>query len=339
MRMKKWISLSTIAAVVLAPLIALAVSYTGSFTTNGEKSGAIRLRPGEKATYSVAAAAGSVGFIGTTVLERSSNNATFTNVQTFTGTALAPISTTPTTGSYTNSDPYKSMYIRLRLVNIDDANTSDDMDYALASYENTLKKAQIKDGVVENNDGTALLTFKDSSVVIPTLSTTSLTATAIAPTTVDRTSQKYMFPVATNAKVGATSGWTVAAAADTALVTCPASQSAATLVVPVGPFKAGWTITGFHLVGNVTSAGNTVTVDAALRSGTAAAAAPTDVSVGAMTQVSATSNTILSSSNTTKASLTQVVGANQNFYMLITCTTGGSTTVVLQSIAVTVTEN
>lgn len=142
------------------------------------------------------------------------------------------------------------------------------------------------------------------------------------------------------AKVGATSGWVLGGGpVNTGLLaTLPASQTGSTLVVPLQNFKVGDTITAFHLVGQIESAGGTVTVDANLRKITAAAADVVDASVGAMTQLSVTADTIMSETNTNKASLTEIVGADETFYMLITATTAASTDIALQGIAVTVTE-
>lgn len=155
---------------------------------------------------------------------------------------------------------------------------------------------------------------------------------------IGRTAQKIILSAAGRAKAGATAGWVVAAGDNIALVTCPASQSGSTLVVPITGLKPGWTITSFHLIGQIESAGGTVTVDADLRKHTAAAADVADASVGAMTQLSVTADTIMSASNTNKASLTEVVGADETFYVLITATTAGSTDIALQGVAVTVTE-
>jgi hypothetical protein len=142
-------------------------------------------------------------------------------------------------------------------------------------------------------------------------------------------------------KVGATAGWVVGGGAvNTGLTaTCPQSQTASTLVVPVRGLKVGDTITSFHLIGQIESAGGTVTVDADLRKLTAAAADVADASVGAITQLSVTADAIMSATNTNKASLTEVVAADETFYVLLTATTGASTDIALQGIAITVTES
>ena len=170
------------------------------------------------------------------------------------------------------------------------------------------------------------------------------TATITLPTTsnIVRTAQKRLMQ--SYAKVGATSGWVVNAADNlNSLARCPASQTSSTLVVPISGLKVGDTITSFHLVGQVESGGNAVTIDAALRKQTSAAADLVDASVGAMTQLVLTGgtavDTILSVTNTNKASLADVVGADESFYVLITATTAGSTDIDLQAVAVTVTES
>ena len=142
--------------------------------------------------------------------------------------------------------------------------------------------------------------------------------------------------VRTRAKVGTTAGWVVGAADNLGLMaTCPASQSASTLVVPVSGLKVGDVITAFSLVGQIEgTSGNTTTVDADLRKMTAAAADVTDASIGAITQVSVTADAILSASKT--LATPEVVGADETFYVLITATTGASMDIALQGVTITV---
>lgn len=141
-------------------------------------------------------------------------------------------------------------------------------------------------------------------------------------------------------KVGATAGFAVGGGAvNTGLMaTCPAGQTASTLVVPLsGVLNVGETITAVHLVGQIEAAGNTVTIDVGLRKMTAAAADVADASVATMTQISVIADTIISSANSTIGSLTEVVAADETFYLLITVTTGASTDVALQGVVLTVT--
>jgi hypothetical protein len=154
-----------------------------------------------------------------------------------------------------------------------------------------------------------------------------------------RTAQKRI--ISGYSKVGGTAGWSVGGGAvNTGLTaTLPASQTGSKLVIPIPGLKVGDTITSFHLIGQIESAGGTVTVDADLRKMTAAAADVSDASVGAITQLSVTADTIMSASNTAKGSLTEAVAADETFYVLLTATTGASTDIALQGVAITVTES
>lgn len=145
--------------------------------------------------------------------------------------------------------------------------------------------------------------------------------------------KQYVLSVA-GAKVGATAGWTVGAAADTALATVAASQSAATLVIPItAPLAVGDIITGFTVVGQIESAGNTATLDASLRKQTAAAADVVDALVGSMTQISTTADLI---GNHALTGLTEVVATDSSYYLLLTATTAASTDIALLGVSITV---
>lgn len=153
-----------------------------------------------------------------------------------------------------------------------------------------------------------------------------------------RATQKRL--VSAHAKIGGTAGWVIATATNVGtMATLPQSQTASTLVLMLSGLKVGDTITAFNLAGFNTSGGNTVTVDADLRSLTAAAGSFTDASVAAMTQVSVTGNTALTVANTAKTGLSAVVAADVTYYILITATTGASCTVGLGAVTVIVTES
>jgi len=140
-------------------------------------------------------------------------------------------------------------------------------------------------------------------------------------------------------KVGAGAGWAVGGAANTALLgTVAASQTAGTYVVPLECLKVGDIITGFYLIGQIESAGGTATLDANLRSQTAAAADITDASIASMTQISVTADTAITAANSTKGSLTTTVAADATYYMLLTATTAASTDIALIGVSITVTE-
>lgn len=158
-------------------------------------------------------------------------------------------------------------------------------------------------------------------------------------TTLTRASQKRL--ITAGAKVGATAGAAVNAADNVnSLFRVPASQTAATIVVPISGLKVGDIINSYHLLGQIESAGNAVTVDAALRKQTVAAGDNVDslVTGGAMVQLSVTADTAMSSSNTSKTVTADTVGADESFYLLITVTTAASTDVDCLGVAVVVTE-
>lgn len=173
-----------------------------------------------------------------------------------------------------------------------------------------------------------------------TFTSSTLTSPTINGGSFNRTAQVYFITAPGNAKVGATAGWTVAAASNTSRVTMAAGGTASTLVIPiVAALKVGWTITGFYLVGQIESAGNTCTLDASLFKLTAAAADLTDASIGAITQISVTADTEISAANSTKTLDTpEVIAANESFYVLLTGTTAANTDIDLMGVAVIVTE-
>jgi hypothetical protein len=135
-------------------------------------------------------------------------------------------------------------------------------------------------------------------------------------------------------KAGATAGWTVAGATNLMEATLAASQTGSTLVIPVVGLKVGDTITAFKIAAQIESAGGAVTLDADLRKLTNAAGDPVDASVGAITQVSVTADTASAAS---KTGLSEVVAADEWFYILVTATTAASTDIRLLGATVTVT--
>lgn len=136
-------------------------------------------------------------------------------------------------------------------------------------------------------------------------------------------------------KIGGTAGWAVNGAANLSEATCPASQTAATLVVPIYGLKVGDTITGFKIAAQIESAGGAVTLDADLRKMTVAAADPTDASVGAITQVAVSADTAVAAA---KTGLAEIVAADEWFYILITATTAASTDIRFLGATVTTTQ-
>lgn len=242
-------------------------------------------------------------FVGTVVLERTQDGGT--TFEVITSKAAAASGTVLVETSARGHAGY-----RFRC----SAFTSGTIVTSLADAEDLVQQ-------VTNPQGTVLFKIVEDSV-----------------STLVRTSQKRLIPVDGVAKVGATAGFVVNGAANTAMATCPAEQTASTLVVPIHGLKVGDTITGFHLIGQIESAGGTVTVDANLRSLTAVAADSTDASIASITQLSVTADTAMTSTNTSKESLSTVVSAGAIYYILITATTGATTDIQLLGVAVTVTE-
>lgn len=273
----------------------------------------LHVRRGESFTYDLSGT-----FSGTAVLERSrTGGAAWETLVTATAAA---------SGTIVNESPDSSSeWYRWRCT----ARASGTLVTSLADVADVVQ-------AVRNRQGDVVHQISDDGVAIT--GTLAVSGTLTPAGSVVRTSQKRIVSAAGCAKAGATAGFVVAAGDNVALVTCPQSQTGSTLVVPITGMKVGDTITSFHLIGQIESGGNAVTVDAALRKMTAAAADVTDASVGAITQLSVTADTIMSESNTNKASLTEVVGADETFYVLITVTTGASTDVALHGVAVTVTE-
>lgn len=152
-----------------------------------------------------------------------------------------------------------------------------------------------------------------------------------------RTGQKRLHQ---RARLGSGAGGAVNAADNkNSAARVPASQTAATLVFPIDQIPQGATITGFALVGQIESGGNTCTVDASLRKQTAAAADLADAAVtsGAITQVSVTADTALSAANAGVTGISDSVGDDETFYVLVTVTTASATDVDLQGVLVTYT--
>lgn len=153
-----------------------------------------------------------------------------------------------------------------------------------------------------------------------------------------RTSQKRAFT--SNFKVGATAGWVVNAATNTGnQATQAAGSTNATLVIPLN-LKVGDTITAYSVSGFGTSAGNTATLNAALRSLTPASGSFTDAQVAAGGTISITGNALINAgtSGNGATGLSTVVAAEVQYYILVTSTTAASTTFGLCSAQVVVTE-
>lgn len=142
---------------------------------------------------------------------------------------------------------------------------------------------------------------------------------------------RTLFIPAFYGKAGATAGWATPSAhsglTNAAVAGLPAAQTASTLVVPLHGLVDGDTIVSYTVRAQIESAGGIATLDCSLRKLTIAAADITDASLGAITQVSATSDTAVSSSKTLDTA--EVVSATEQFYFLVTGTTAASTDIQL----------
>lgn len=147
-----------------------------------------------------------------------------------------------------------------------------------------------------------------------------------------RKAKSLVLPVGVHAKAGATSGFVIGATDNICLATCPASKTAATLVVPVTGLIVGEKITSFALVGQIESAGGTVTVDASLHRHNAVAADVTDTAVASMAQLSVTADTAITPINASVGFNPEEVDIDGSYFLLITVTTAASTDVALQAI-------
>lgn len=175
-----------------------------------------------------------------------------------------------------------------------------------------------------------------AALTVTALTADAATITTLTPTSIVRASQTFQLGRGGTAKAGTTAGWVVNAANNLGTIaTVPQSQTGSTLVVAIPNLHVGDTITGFSIYSSLNSGGNTITLDANLRSLTiGAAASGTDASIGSITQVSVTAAT---ASTATKSGLSTVVAAGVNYYLLLTATTGASCTIELSQIEVTVT--
>jgi len=148
----------------------------------------------------------------------------------------------------------------------------------------------------------------------------------------ERLARRTIFVPAGAGKAGATAGWTTANDVGEARVA--ASQTASTFAIPVQGLHLGDVIKSFKIIGQIESAGNAVTLDADLRRTTNAAADPTDASLGAITQVSVTADTAVTSEKVLATE--ETLASGEMVYLLLTATTLGSTDIRLAGFEVVV---
>ena len=184
--------------------------------------------------------------------------------------------------------------------------------------------------VVQQEIGDSLKVKEDGVEVVGTLEVSG----NITPGGVVRASQKRLY---VGGRAGATAGW--AGANNIGLSAfLPQSQTASTWAIPLTGLKHGATITDFHVIAQIESDGNAVTLDADLRAATCVAGDFTDASVGAITQVEASADKKVDATNAKKAGLAEVVADDKIYYVLVTGTTGETTDIALGGVVVEVDE-
>jgi len=164
--------------------------------------------------------------------------------------------------------------------------------------------------------------------VIETIQSKEITVNklTIKDTLTDETSKTLSIPLI--------AGYTGASAGYVGIDTGEVSLPASTWVVPV-TLPMGAIITSYKLTGQMESGGNANVLDCDMRVSTGVAAGNTDASLGAITQLSKTSDYLVTESKTLSSSHTMVT--NRHVYMLITGTTLAATDQKLMSVEVTYT--
>lgn len=131
-------------------------------------------------------------------------------------------------------------------------------------------------------------------------------------------------------KVGAAAGWTVRAGADSFMATLGAGLADDTLVIPLHGLEEGDRIVGYHVIGQIESAGNAASFNVKLHSSIPVAAGSTHTALTGTTcnTVSKTADTALTEANT-KFNIAEanqpVVDSGKAYFAVITGTTGAST--------------
>lgn len=157
-------------------------------------------------------------------------------------------------------------------------------------------------------------------------------------TAAETISETFIIPAAGAAKLGGSgAGWVIDGDNALPLATLPASQTSEVLLMPIHNLKVGDIVTSVGVIGQVESAGGTVTIAMDVRKVTAAAADVTDASIGTDNLgAGVTADTILSQTNLGVTGLTETMAADEMLYVTITATTAGSTDIALMGLNVTV---
>ena len=191
-------------------------------------------------------------------------------------------------------------------------------------------------------DGDATAGAVGSKLIIKTATAGGVLTNALVvdktqtATTVPVRTRQLSVPICGNAKVGATAGWVITAGTNICHATLPASQTGSTLVIPISGLEIGDTLTAVDMHGQVESGGNVVSTTISVRKITTAAAAITDAELGT-DQASYAEDTIMSGTTLGVSGLTEVLAADESFYVLLTATTAASTDIDLTHMVVSVT--
>jgi hypothetical protein len=313
---------------------AFAATFSGTISVDNGSGAAVLMKPGDSVewTYSVDS---SEQFIGTLSLQKSTNGgATWDDIFSVTSTVISPLEEGSTAGTYVNENILFPKMVRFHVDNIDDANTSDELHWAIEEVNDVYKDAAIVKGVVKTDDGVELLKFYEDGVQIPQFSTTG---TSSFNGGITKSGIVRYFNA--GGRAGTTSGWSVSTGNIGVIGNLPASQTGSTFLIPLSGLEVGDQIVEFHMIGQIEAGGGTATLDADLRRLTAAASDVTDESVDTMTQVATSSDLALSSSNTsTTLDAVETVGELETFYIKVTGTTQLATDVALQGVALTITK-
>ena len=137
-----------------------------------------------------------------------------------------------------------------------------------------------------------------------------------------------IFPSGIGHASASAAGWVV-----DGFAALPASKTAAAVIIPIHA-SVGDTIESYKVIGQIDSAGGAATLDAVLYRVTEAVGGFTSTNIGAITQVSATADTLVGSSKT--LATPEVVALGASYFVSVTGTTAASTDIEVISIEVTI---
>lgn len=324
MDFKSKIKIGIVALFCVSILGANLFALSGTFDTDGQTSGYLFVPYKSKIDYTLTVAP-SESFYGTIYLEKTKVPGTYNDlIQTFEGNYPDEFSDTHS-GVFENDFEKSGIYIRFRLDNIDDANTSDSVAWDLTTESTPITYAKIRDGVVENKKGTVLLKFTESGVEIPTLTGT----------------KDVVKVIASGGKVGATSGWSLSGSDIGSIGNLPSDHTGSTLVIPLSGLRIGDVVSGFYLIGQMSSDAGTGTIDATLKLASMLSDEVTTSSLGSMTQLTTNATDIkLSSSNASKSlSANHTLATDEELFLIVTGTTQSNNQINLEGIGLNITES